>query len=242
MAAKVHLGWMDAENYHERPRRSEPIVNAPLVVVGTAAALVVLHALVSFSGEAAQYDAIYQFALIPERFNAEPGSPDTYSSAASRFLTLFSTALLHANWMHVLVNSAMLLAFGTPVARFLGETVEGATRFALLLASSILGGSLAYLWLSGSDGVAAVGASGGVSGLAAAAFAIAPGGRGVSVATPKFLGFTAAFAVSNVLLAVIGPVTLGSLIAWQAHAGGYLVGAVMMILLAPKFSHLAPRQ
>jgi membrane associated rhomboid family serine protease len=233
---------MSFDHPAEAPQRREPIVNAPLVVIVTAATLVLLHAIVVFSGEAAQSDAIYQFALIPERFNADQASSIAYPGAVARFLTLFSTGLLHVNWMHVLVNSAMLLAFGTPVARYLGETAQGASRFMLLFAASVLGGSLAYLWLSGPEAAAAVGASGGVSGLAAAAFMIAPGGNGVSAASTRFLGFTLAFALSNVLLAIIGPVTLGSLIAWQAHAGGYVAGAALMVLLAPKFGHLSPRQ
>ena len=51
----------------------------------------------------------FEFALAPERFWASAGSPEVYPDTFSGLLTLVSTALLHGDWMHVIVNALMLL-------------------------------------------------------------------------------------------------------------------------------------
>jgi membrane associated rhomboid family serine protease len=215
------------------PRR-EPIINAPLVVTATAGLLVALHALVSFQGQEAQQDIWVEFAVFPYRFFLAQGVPDAYPDVMSKFLTLVSAALLHANWMHVLVNSAMLLAFGAPTARFMGPGWSGAGRWMLLLVVAIAAGSVLFLLVEGAGGPPMVGASGGTSGLMGAAFLIDRSGRLRSPLSREFLGVALVFALLNALLVFMGPQLLGSGIAWEAHAGGFIGGAAMMLVLAPR--------
>lgn len=221
------------------PPRREPIINAPLVVTVTAGALVALHAVTYLASDTDYLKLQSDLALWPQRFWAPAGSEMAYDNPLQAGLTLISTALLHSGWMHVLTNSAMLLAFGAPSARVMGAGWGGASKWMLLFLASIAAGSLLYLFVRGAGGPPAVGASGGTSGLMAAAFLFGPSGRMRSPFSREFLTIGLAFAFINLVLVLAGPRLLGAPIAWEAHAGGFIGGAVMMLVLAPQ--HLRPR-
>ena len=227
------LLFMPKDDNYQR-RRTEPMFNAPPLVLGVAIGLVGLHALTYLLSTEGQERLIYDYALVPQRFFAPAGDPAAYPNIGAKLLTLVSTGLLHAGWLHVLVNSGMLLAFGAQVFYLLGSGVRGALLWFALLTLSTLAGSLAYLafdHLAPSGASAAVGISGGLSGLMGAAFLVGFEGRGGSLASPRFLTMTFAFLLANLLLAFGGASIAGSGIAWQAHVGGYVAGAAMMALL-----------
>jgi membrane associated rhomboid family serine protease len=215
-------------------RTREPIFGAPPLVALMAGLLLVLYALASFGSYESQIRMQYDFALVPARFWAAAGSPDAYPDIASKLLTLLSTALLHGGWMHVIVNSLMLLAFGTPVARAIGEGPIGWGKWMLVFVGSVAAGSIAYLLLNDHGAPAAVGASGGTSGLIAAAMLLDERGRLRSPLSSGFVTMTLAFAAMNVLLALAGPMLVGAGVAWQAHAGGYVAGALLIFVLQPR--------
>lgn len=228
MAAAV-----DAQTGAPRARRREPIFNAPIFVAGVALALVGLHGWLSLLAPDQREQLLEEFALAPRRFWAPMGTELAYPDQWRRFLTLISTALLHGGWLHVLVNSAMLLAFGTPVFKALGGGLRGMQRWIVVFMAAVIAGSFAYVAIAGPEGAPAVGASGGVSGLMAAAFLLRPDGTRSLVFAPQFLQMSLAFAVANFLLALTGPALAGGGIAWQAHMGGYVGGAWAVSLLAP---------
>lgn len=220
----------------ERPREPEqqPMFNAPLIVIGMALVLVGLHGATYLLDQRQWVEMTYEYALVPRRFFAEAGSDLAYSGLGAKLLTLVSTGFLHGGWMHVIVNSGMLLAFGTPVARTLGSDPLGIAKWLAVYFGAVICGSILYVILQGPGGGAAVGASGGVSGMMAAALLIAPDGTVRSPLSRGFMTFTAIFAVANVLLVFAGPLIMGAGVAWEAHAGGYLAGAIFMLLLGPK--------
>ena len=215
----------------ETPTRRQPILNAPLLVITVAVVLVLLHAAFEFAPPIEQLAIRYDYALAPQRFWAPAGSPDVYPDAAAGLMTLLSSGLLHADWLHVLVNSMMLLALGTPVARALGADIAGAAKWMLLFVVSVIGGSALYLALANVDSPYLIGASGGVSGLFAAAFLIDPRGGKLTLWSRSFVGMTIAFAIANAALALVAPFMLGMGVSWEAHAGGYIAGALMMVVL-----------
>lgn len=212
----------------------EPLFNAPILVVGMSLLLVGLHAATYLLEDREFIRLQYDFALVPRRFWAEGGSQDSYPDMLSGLVTLLTTGFLHTDWMHVIVNSLMLLAFGTPVFRALKQNSgAGAAwlKWAAVYFGSVVGGSIAYLAIADVTSPAAVGASGGTSGLIAAAFLLDPWGRLQSPLSRSFLTMTAAFVIANALLTVAGPYLIGMGIAWEAHAGGYIAGAALMVLL-----------
>jgi membrane associated rhomboid family serine protease len=213
------------------PAQREPLINAPLVVAATSGLLVALHAWWAAASPDEQLQQTLSFALDPRRLHEAVGSQWGYSTILEASLTLLSTALLHANWMHVLVNAGMLLALGAPVARYLGGGVTGAGKWMLVFVGAVMAGSAAYVLLTGPEGAPAVGSSGGVSGMFAAAFLLHPYGGLRPPWDRSFLTMTGAFAAMNLILVMVGPLLAGAGVAWQAHAGGYVGGLVMMLLV-----------
>lgn len=223
----------DASRTEAIPRRRDhpPFINAPLLVVMMSALLVVLHALVAFSPDDVWSQVMWDYAVFPARFWAPAGTPDVYPDHFAGLITLVSTALLHADWMHVMVNALMLLAFGAPVARALGQDARGAAFWMLLFVSSVIGGSALYLMLAEVDSPFLIGASGGTSGLIAAAFLLDPWGAKRPMWAREFVMFSVVFALTNLLLVYAGPYIIGAGISWEAHLGGYIVGALLMTAL-----------
>lgn len=216
----------------EKPARPyPPLINAPMFVIAMSVLLIALHAAFEFAPRSDQIAITYDFALAPERFWAPAGSPSVYPDAVSGLLTLLSTALLHADWLHVLVNAMMLLAVGAPVARALGDNFAGVAKWMLLLVVSIIAGSALYLALANVSSPYLIGASGGVSGLIGAVFLLDPHGGKRALWSRSFISMTLAFIIANVLLAVVAPFMLGMGVSWEAHIGGYIAGGLMMAIL-----------
>ncbi len=140
----------------------------------------------------------------PQRFWAPAGSPDVYPDHASGLLTLISTALLHADWMHVIVNVLVLLVFGAPVARAFGATVTGWGLWMILFLGSVIAGSALYLALATVNSPFVVGASGGVFGLLAAALLLGRDGRKRALWSREFLIVTAIVAFADFAARVRG--------------------------------------
>jgi membrane associated rhomboid family serine protease len=210
------------------------LIGTPLVSLLTALALIALHAPVSTLSGDALGDLWFEFGSVPARFYAEQGSSIAYPNILALICSLVSPALVHGNWVHVLVNALMTWQFGSPVARALEPGVMGAAKWMLLFVVSVAAGSLAYLLIAGEGGVVSVGASGGTSGLIAASFLLDWENRVRSPLSRQFLILTAVFVAINVALVYLGPIALGMMISWEAHAGGYVAGAAMMLIYGRK--------
>jgi membrane associated rhomboid family serine protease len=228
---------MTTDVYAEPRRKNLVLLGVPLIVIVTAALLVALHAAYEFAELREQLAMTFDFALWPQRFWAPAGSNEVYPDHVSGLLTLLSNGLLHADWLHVLVNVFMLIVFGTPVARVLGLDITGAGAWMLLFAVSIIAGSIAYLAIASANAPFLLGASGGTSGLLAASFLASREGKFMLWSTP-FLGLTVGFVLINVVLVLLGPY-MGMMISWEAHAGGYIGGALMMAVLPVRGYDLA---
>ncbi len=148
-----------------------------------------------------------------------------------RWNTLFTALFVHGSWAHALMNGVGALAFGAPVARYLGVRPWGAMTFLLFYLAC---GALANLgcgWVHQGEASLLVGASGAVAGLMAAAARMLAG-RGVPgpYLSPPVVGMTAGWIVVNLLIAVVGfaPGAGGAQVAWEAHLFGYAAGLVLV--------------
>lgn len=150
-----------------------------------------------------------------------------------RWPTLFYALFLHGSWAHALMNAAFALAFGTPLARFLGVKAKGAVLFYLFYVVCGVLASLAFAGVHPGSAEPLVGASGAVSGLMGAAARLI-GGRGYDMGkifSRPVLGMGAAWVVVNIVGGVLGaslmPGANGAGIAWEAHLAGFAAGVLL---------------
>lgn len=236
----------------EGPAKSQPIFNLPPVVIGLAGVLVAIHMASTWVlDDTGQVQLALWFAFIPIRWIAG-------DALAGGMLPLIWTpvthAFLHGGWEHVLINSAWLAIFGTPVAQRYGPVA-----FLVAFVVTAIGGALAFALLSPPTLQVLVGASGGVSGLTGVAmrFIFQPmiTARdpetdevvmlGRRLATFRDLAhnkraraFILIWVGLNALMPFL-PIFTGGVqvqIAWEAHLGGFIVG----LLIAPLFERRPP--
>ncbi|MEY8095843.1 rhomboid family intramembrane serine protease [Falsihalocynthiibacter sp. S25ZX9] len=130
-------------------------------------------------------------------------------------LMFLTHALLHGSFVHLAMNSVVLLALGKSVA-----AVIGAGKTILLLALSAISGAAAFGLLSTSSGPM-IGASGAVFGLLGLWQAWDYRRRrhlGLSI-QPVMSGIAGLILVNLVLF-----FALSGALAWEAHLGGWIVG------------------
>jgi len=211
----------------------EPIFNfAEPVPVWFCAVLIAAHAVLVFAPVGLEAD-VREWALLA----AIDGKVDLDRRGISNAWSLLLHGFLHGDWGHVLMNSGMIAVFGVLVCRAarpsktFGGDSQGAWRgparfFAIVIGSIIAGGLTQWgYWIATDATASAVGASGGASGLFAAAGWVL-GGR------KRLLQFGGAWILLNILLALGGQFgLLPSLIAWPAHLGGYVGGALLAIIM-----------
>lgn len=220
-----------------QPDRQPPIINAPWPVAIFAILMVAAHLVRILLPDALQNAIFFHGALVPERFWISPDRPSLhgmppYADALAAFVPMIASAFLHSDWMHVILNAAFLVALAKPLLELFRRVWPGRepAASALLLGFflfSQVAASAAYLAGNFPDGAAAVGASGGISGLLAAVLLLREG-PDRWLLSRRFLVTSALFVVANAVFAMIGPALLGAGIAWQAHVGGYIGGALLM--------------
>lgn len=142
--------------------------------------------------------------------------------------------LVHGGWAHLILNLVGLAAFGTATARRLHSPWLFLGFFVLCS----IAGAVAEALLPRSGPTYLVGASSGVFGLIAAATYVQParGGPLPPLLSRTMLTGLAPWTAINAVMAVVGDFGLtGGSIAWAAHYGGLIAGA----LLFPAFDRLA---
>jgi membrane associated rhomboid family serine protease len=222
------------------PDQSQPFLRLPMGVGILAGLLLLLYAVFSFLTPAIQDGILADYAFIPARYspaflaahNADAGS------LLARALPFITYIFLHGSWMHVIVNTVWLLAFGPVVSRRFGVW-----RFLLFFILCGIAGAAVQLACNWGSPNPVIGASAAISGLMGAAFRLlGRDGGGVFRPQPmapilsrQILLFSAVWAGVNVIAGVTG---LGTgpgvqLIAWQAHLGGYAAGLLLAGLFDP---------
>ena len=206
------------------------MIEAPPVVTGLAVTLVAAHALRVFSPPGWQGYMLSAGSLQPDRFwaSAGLGAPGAvhYESAGSALVPFLAYAFLHDGWAAAILNAALIVIFGRGVHKALSGGRDNAfLSFVVVFAASVAGGALVHVISEYPAGTALIGASGGASGLFAAWVLIQEGRRG-RILSRRFLTVFLFFAAVNLVLWLLGPAILGARISWQAHLGGFLVGAI----------------
>jgi membrane associated rhomboid family serine protease len=209
-------------------QQNPPILNAPSAVRWILGIAVLVHVLRSLLPDAFDQWVLDTFAFYPERYLEPISSPrDLLAMIVSPVGHLF----LHADLMHLTVNMAFFLAFGSAIGRRMG-----ALQFVILYL--ICGIAAAFFWAYFNPPTEAllVGASGAISGMVGAA-------ARVSIWPPHHAGsalpfwrrstvvtFVMVWLLLNVLFGIF-PIMMAqgyAGIAWEAHLGGFIVGFLLI--------------
>jgi membrane associated rhomboid family serine protease len=216
---------------------SGPIFNVPRGVLIAAAVMIGIQIIKGLLPDEDGLQLLLALAFIPARYSgAASALPGGYATALTSFVTYM---LVHAGWVHLLVNLLWMVAFGSAVARRVGD-------LKFLYFSSLCGiaGALTHLAFHFGEMAPVVGASAAISGQMAAAlrfiFGVRPQrGTGApdftrapleslaqTLTDRRILMVLAFWVVLNVIfgLGVVSIAGTEGEIAWEAHVGGFLFG------------------
>lgn len=196
---------------------SEPLINLPPITKYFLGVMVVIHLIVTLLLNDQQTNwVLIHLGFIPGRFTG------TAFFEPLMFITPLTHMFLHGSWLHIAMNGVMLLAFGSGIEKWLG----GKNMLILFFISGLFG-VVSHFALNHNSIIPVVGASGGLSGLFAAALLMMNKQQG---GVQKIWPFIALWVGISVLFGFIGSPD-GGQIAWAAHVGGFLGGFAAMKLL-----------
>jgi membrane associated rhomboid family serine protease len=189
---------------------------------------------------------IRRFAVTPSEVAALVFQGDVAHSLTRELgvlTTLLTSMFLHGGWMHLIGNMLYLYIFGDNVEDRLGHF-----GYLLFYVLAGVGAALIEVYFHPLSAVPLLGASGAIAGIMGAYFLLYPRAR-ITTLVPLFvffpvlelsafffLGFWFIMQFLNGSFSY-GADTAGG-VAWWAHAGGFVVGALMLpvFLLARKLS------
>ncbi len=151
-----------------------------------------------------------------------------------QFDRVFTSGLIHADWMHFGFNAFSFYSFGGNI-----EMIYGARTLLLIYFSSILGGSLLSLFIHRHHDYRALGASGGVCGVIFASIFLLPGSSitmfPLPIGIPAYL-----YAVLFLVGSFIAHRRQSGNIGHDAHLGGAIIGLLAATALYPGLIFAAP--
>lgn len=198
---------------------AEPMINMPPVTKYLIGLLLGIHIVMAVILSPQTADIIIgRFGFTPAAFSNGPS--DLYIWA-----TPLTHMLLHGGWMHIAMNVLMLAAFGSGVERWLGSK----RMMILLIVSGLFGAAMHYVLNTGSS-FPMIGASGGISGLFAAAIIMITRGQRELGGRLGILPFALLWIGLSIAFGMLGGPD-GSMIAWAAHVGGFLGGFLVLRLM-----------
>lgn len=212
---------------------SEPMFNVPRVVLLLAGVMMGMQLILMLLPGEESVQFLLALAFIPARYSgAALELPGGYLTAVTSFLTYM---LVHAGWVHLLVNLLWMAAFGSPVAKRLGDW-----RFLSFSALCGIAGAVTHLVLHFGEMTPMVGASAAISGQMAAALRFVFAGRrpgedlaqvpleslSKTLTDRRILTVLGLWVVLNIVfgLGVVSIAGTAGDIAWEAHIGGFLFG------------------
>ncbi len=211
----------------DAPRRGVPVATYILITVN------VLVFLLEISlSPAVLEQVVHLFGVVPARFT-DPAFAAYDPFPGFKYFTLVTCMFLHGGWVHILGNMWTLWIFGDNV-----EDRMGSVRFVIFYLLCGIAASLFHIYMHPHSTVPVIGASGAISGVLGAYYALFPLAR-IVVMIPIFI-FPFFFELPAVLylawwfslqvfsgtLSVVHG-QIGGPVAWWAHAGGFVAGVLL---------------
>lgn len=215
------------------PSETIPIVNISLILVNVIVFFFELQIGGFDLGGRDLQRFFYLYGFVPEQFER-----------ASSVYSIFTSMFLHGSWMHIVGNMLYLWIFGDNVENLLGHA-----RYLVFYLISGVAAGLTHVFFAvnfspASLSVPMIGASGAISGVLGAYIMRYPRAR-VLVLIPIFYFITLREIPAVLVLGIWFVLQLfsgvGSLgvqegggVAFWAHVGGFVAGAVLIHLFAPR--------
>ncbi|OUR76504.1 hypothetical protein A9Q83_14275 [Alphaproteobacteria bacterium 46_93_T64] len=209
-------------------KSEEPAFNAPPVTKYLVATLIGVHILLLVT-EPATRDWFYANLSFDIATSTAILQTPTGGGIAALFFTATSHMFLHDDFMHLLINAFMLLAFGAMVERHFGV----ATFISLFLLCGWAGAFSEYFVSYDAGGGYLYGASGAVFGMMGATMRLMFPKYGLQ----KVVAFAAVMMGVNLVIGLspLGQMLTGgdATISWAAHLGGFVAGGALSLLFRP---------
>jgi hypothetical protein len=213
------------------PSRNYPVINLLLVAAN------IFFYLVEMSQGEALNRFIYTYGLVPARYSIHVIA--IHFSLSQQILSFISFMFLHGSFWHLLGNMWFLYIFGDNVEDRLGHL-----RYFFFYLLCGVSSALTHLFFNQSSMMPTIGASGAIAGVMGAYFVLYPRARIVTlipiIFIPYFVELPAAIFLGIWLFMQFISATLTSMeagnIAWWAHIGGFIFGALFLklFLLMPE--------
>ena len=175
----------------------------------------------------------------------------TYGMVPARFSwpALFTSMFLHGGWMHLIGNMWFLWIFGDNI-----EDILGRWRFVLFYLLCGAAAGLTHYVFNADSRIPTVGASGAIAGVMGAYMRRFPHSR-ILTLLPLLIFFTTVELPAYWLLAIwfvlqlfsgVGDLSRAGVqeggVAWWAHAGGFVLGALLVGVLEQKRPYSTRRE
>lgn len=216
------------------PTRITPVITVGLIVAN----LAVFFLLQAQDTPAQQEEFLYRRAAIScEILTGSPLSAEEIVTATCLsgeeqpvfpdklpFLSMLTSMFLHGGLAHVLFNMWFLWIFGNNV-----EEAFGKTMYLLMYLVGGLAATMAFVLTNPSSTIPLVGASGAIAAVLGAYAVLFPGHRVLSLVGWFVIPVPAAIFLGLWFFAQFLVTEPG--VAWQAHAGGFVFGFALSLLL-----------
>ena len=214
--------FLPLHDHNQLEHVPRPYVNLALIAANVLVYVFVLGA--GFSGAANA--AVYSYGLIPSVFfDVRELAP--HLEVLPDWAGVVTYAFLHGDFMHLLGNMLFLWVFGDNV-----EDAMGHLRYLVFYLLCAAAGGYAYAILDPSSDIPLIGASGAVSGIVAAYLMLHPKVRIWVIAFGRIpLRLSAMWLLGAwVIYQFVQLLTSsGGQVAWIAHIGGMVAGAVLIL-------------
>jgi len=209
------------------PRRRTPIVTVSLILINIAVFLFEA----SLPPEILQA-LTFHLGVVPARYT-HPDWAMAHTLAGFPFLAFFTAMFLHGGWVHLIGNMWTLWIFGDNV-----EDRMGHGRFLVFYLLCGLAAEIFHVWMHPDSPIPVIGASGAISGVLGAYYALFPLAR-IIVMVPIFIfpfffempallyiGYWYLMQLFSGALSIVHGTAVGG-VAWWAHVGGFMAGLLL---------------
>jgi membrane associated rhomboid family serine protease len=220
-------------------RDNVPTRTFPIVTVGIIAVNVIVW-IWEITGTSVQTDVIH-YGYYPCEING-PCSGPALDSTIPWYENVFTSMFMHGGWEHIIFNMLFLWIFGNNVEDALGRVRFFVWYLAGGIAATVTQ-TIVTLWFGSAQdaSIPNIGASGAIAAVLGAYFVLLPNARVLTVIIiflqelPAwlFLGFWFFFQLWQGGFAIVQPESGGG-VAFFAHIGGFVFGALTVKLVAKR--------